>query len=82
MALTGKKVKSNDNSVIKKHLLFYNQSPDFEDFSILTTSIKVTLMESLVINRDHPLLNKNKELLPLTFFDSKVRNKVSSYDKP
>ena len=34
-ALTGKRVKGDDDSAIKEHLLFCNQAPDFEDFSIL-----------------------------------------------
>ena len=45
-----------------------------------TTTFKVTLMESLLINRDHPPLNKNKPSLPLDLFDS--QELVSSYDKP
>ena len=62
--LTGKRVKGDDYSAIKKHLLFCNHPLDFEDFSILATNnndFKVTLMESLLINRDHPPLNKNKQ---------------------
>ena len=38
LALTGKKVKGDDNSAIKEHHLFCNHSSDFEDFSILTTN--------------------------------------------
>ena len=56
--LTAKRVKDDDNSIIKEHLLFGNHAPDFEDFSILATNnndFKVTLIESLLINRDHPL---------------------------
>ena len=67
-ALTGKRVKGDDDSAIKEHLLFCNHTPDFEDFSILATNnndFKVTLIESLLINRDHPRLNKNKQSLPL-----------------
>ena len=55
--LTGKRVKGDNNSAIKD-LLFCNHAPDFEDFSILATNnndFKVTLIESLLINRDHPL---------------------------
>ena len=55
-ALAGKRVKTDDDSAMKKHLLFFNHATDFEDFSILTTNnndFKVTLMESLLINRDH-----------------------------
>ena len=56
--LTAKRVKDDDNSIIKEHLLFGNHAPDFEDFSIFATNnndFKVTLIESLLINRDHPL---------------------------
>ena len=35
-----------------------------------TMTFKVALMESLLINRDHPPLNKNKQSLPLELFDS------------
>ena len=61
--LTGKRVKGNDDSAIKEHLLFCNHAPDFEDFSILATNnnhFKVKLMESLFISRDHAPLNKNR----------------------
>ena len=34
-ALTGKRVKGDDDSGIKEHLLFCSHTPDFEDFSIL-----------------------------------------------
>ena len=30
--LAGKRVKGDDNSAIKEHLLFLNHAPDFEDF--------------------------------------------------
>ena len=72
-ALTGKRVKGDDDSAIKEHLLFCNHTPEFEDFSILASNkndFKVTLMESLLINRHHPPLNKNKQSLPLELFDS------------
>ena len=51
-AVTRKSVKSDDDSALKKHLLFCNYTPDFEDFSILATNkkdFKVTLIESLLI---------------------------------
>ena len=66
--LTDKRVKGDDDSVIKEHLLFCNHKPDFKDFSILATNnndFKVMLMERLLTNRDHPPLNKNKQSLPL-----------------
>ena len=72
-ALTGKRVKDDDDSAIKERLLFCNHTPDFEDFSILATKksdFKVTLIDSLLINTDHSLLNKIKQSLPLAFFDS------------
>ena len=64
---------SDDDSAIKEHLLFWNHTPEFEDFLILESNnndLKVTLMESLLVNRDHPPLNKNKQSLPLDLFDS------------
>ena len=70
-ALTGKRVKGDDDSAIKEHLLFCNHAPDFEDFSILATNnndFNITLKESLLINGDHPPLNKNKQSLPLELF--------------
>ena len=73
LALTWKRVKGNDDSTIKEHLLFCSHSSDFEDSSILTTNnndLKVTLMESLLTDRDHPTLNKNKQSLPLELFDN------------
>ena len=59
-ALTRKRVKGDDDSAIKEHLLFCNHTPDFEDFSILATN-----------NNDFKVpLNKNKQSLPLELFDS------------
>ena len=63
----------DDDFAIKEHLLFCNHKPDFEDFPILTTNnndFKVTLMGSLLSNRDHPPLNKNKQSLSLQLLDS------------
>ena len=71
-ALTGKSVKEDNNSAIKGDHLFCNHSSGFDDFSILASNnndFKVTIMESLLINRDHPSLNKNRHLLPLEHFD-------------
>ena len=48
-----------------KSILYKNSYPhDFKNFSILATNnnnSKVTLMGCLLINRDHPRLNKNKQ---------------------
>ena len=72
-ALTGKRVKGDDDSTIEEHLLFCNHTLEFEDFSILAgnnNDLRVMLMESLLINRDHPLLHKNKQSLPFELFDN------------
>ena len=71
-ALTGKRVKGDNDSAIKEHHLFCNYSSGFDDFCILASNnndFKVNLMESLLINRDHPPLNKNRHSLPLELFD-------------
>ena len=81
--LTGKRVKGDDGSAIQEYLLFCNHTLDLEDFLILATNnkdFKVMLIESLLINRDHPPLNKNKQSLPLELFDNS--EPVSSYNKP
>ena len=72
LTLTRKIIKGHDDSAVKEHLSFCNHSPDFGDFSILTTinDYKVTLMESLLINRDERPLNKNKQSLPFELFGS------------
>ena len=71
-AVTGKRVKGDDDYVIKEHLLFCKYTPDFENFSILATvnnDFIVTLMKSLLINRYHPPLNNNKQSLTLSSYD-------------
>ena len=71
-ALTGKRVKGDNDSAIKEHHLFCNHLSGFDNFSILAsnnTDFKVTLMDSLLIYRDHPPLNKNRHSLPLELFD-------------
>ena len=70
-ALTGKRVKGGNDFVIKEHHLFCNHLSGFDDFSILANNnndFKVTLMESLLINRDQFPLNKNRHSLPLERF--------------
>ena len=71
-ALTGKRVEGDNDSAIKEHNLFCNNSSGFDNFSILpdnNNNFKVTLMENLLINRDRPPLNKNRQALPLELFD-------------
>ena len=69
-ALTGKRVKGDDDSAIKEHLLFCNHTPDFSILATNNNDFRVTLMESLLLNRDHRPLNKNKQYLPLELFNS------------
>ena len=79
-ALTGKRVKGDNDSAVKYHQLLCNHSSDFDDFSILASNnndFKVTLMESLLINRDHPPLNKNRYSLPLKLFDDCGHNFIT-----
>ena len=71
-ALTGKKLKGDKDFAIKEHHLFCHHSSGFYDFSILDNNnndFKVNLMESLLINRDDPPLNKNRHSLPLELSD-------------
>ena len=69
-ALTGKRVKGENDSAIKEHL-FCNHWSGFDIFSLLASNnnnFKVslrTLKESLLINRDHPPLNKNRHMVAL-----------------
>ena len=56
-ALTGKRVKGNDDSALKNTFIFVYHAPGIEDCSILagnSNDFKVTLMESLRIDKDHP----------------------------
>ena len=75
--LTDKKVKIDNNKLtaIQEHLLCCNYSPSFEDFSILTkesNDFKLKIIESLLIARDKPILNKADSSLPLELFEYKI----------
>ena len=68
LALVGIRVREDNDSAIKEHHLFSNHSFGFNDSSILASNnndFKVFLMQSILINRDHPLSNKNEHSLPL-----------------
>ena len=68
--LTRKKIKPK-GSTVSDHLLLYNHSPSFENFSVLTNENKTFLLElkeSLLITRDKPL-NRNIRSAPLYLFD-------------
>ena len=70
--LTGKKVKSSNNSAICHHLLHCNFLPSFDNFSVLAHENKKYLLEikeSLLIMRDKPSLNRNINSASLYLFD-------------
>lgn len=69
-ALTGKRVKLGPQaSAVLEHLMFCNHSPaSFHNFSVLaeeSNDFKLTLMESLLIERDRPILNNTVKSMPL-----------------
>ena len=67
-------LKSECEDTLKFLLLLCNHSSGFDVFSILASNnndFKVTFMESLLINRDHPPLKKNWQLLRLELFDDR-----------
>ena len=70
--LTDKKTKTGHQlTAIQEHILFCNHSPSYENFTILTSEendFKLTLMESILINRYKPLLNKTVKSMPLELF--------------
>ena len=71
--LTGKKVKIGNNKVmvIQEHLLCCNYCPSFEHFSVFTresNDFKLKILESLLIARDKPVLNRADSSLPLELF--------------
>ena len=71
-ALTVKRVEGGNNSAVKEYHLFCNHWSGFGDFSIPASNnndFKVMLIESPLINRDHPPLNKNRHSLTLEPFD-------------
>ena len=78
LAVTGKKVKNDDDSAIQEQL-FCNRQPHFEDLPILTTSnndLKFTLTESLLMNRYHSPLNKENKCLLLDFLITKEKSLI------
>ena len=68
---TKKKVKPK-SSAVSDHLLLFNHSPSYENFSVLTKENKkflLELKESLLIMRDKPSLNRSIRSVPLFLFD-------------
>ena len=70
--LTKKTVKPK-GSIVSDHLFLCNHSPpSFEHFSVLTKENRkfvLELIESLLIMRDKPSLNRNVKSAPLYLFD-------------
>ena len=65
------KIDNKKLIVIEEHLLCCNYCPSFEDFPILTkesNDFKPRIMESLLVARDKPILNKADSSLPLELF--------------
>ena len=70
--LTGKKVKTINNSVVCDHLLHCNYLSSFDSFSILAHENKKFLLEikeTFLIMKDKPSLNRNINSAPLNLFD-------------
>ena len=70
--LTEKPVHSAyHRTAVYEHRYNCDHSPSFDNFSILcsdSNDFKLTVKESLLINRDRPLLNKTVTSLPLELF--------------
>ena len=72
--LTEKK-DNNKLTATQEHLLCCNYCPSLEDFSILireSNDFKLRIMESLLIARDKPILNKADSSLPLELFQCNI----------
>ena len=68
--LTGKKrlVQAIQSTSVRDHVLTCQHSPSFDNFEVIEfepNDFKLTLMESIRINRDKPILNKTIQSLPL-----------------
>ena len=67
------KIDNNKLTAIQEQLLC--SSPSFEDFSILTSEsndFKLKIMESILIARDKPILNKADSSFPLELFQCNI----------
>ena len=70
-ARTGKNIKATKNSAVRDHMVVFNNTVTFEDFSVLTNRTNdfgIKLQESLLIHRDGPQLNKTSQPAPLMLF--------------
>ena len=74
--LTGKRLKCVKESAVSDHQLECNCSIDFDHFDILTSDenkFRLLIIESLLIKRDQPQLNKTSKSFPLKLFDWDLR---------
>ena len=72
-ALTFRKVKPSKESEIRDHLLNCNNTPSFDEFTILAYGDHKYILETkenLLIKRDRPDLNKNISSANLFLFDN------------
>ena len=72
--LTFKKCKPSKGSAVRDHLLFCDNDPSFEEFSVLakaSSKFSLEIKESLLIKRDTPNLNRNTASVKLFLFDSR-----------
>ena len=72
--LTFKKCKPAKESAVRDHLLFCDNDPSFEEFSVLakaSSKFSLEIKESLLIKRDTPNLNRNTAPAELFLFDSR-----------
>ena len=66
-ASTGKSIKSTKNSAAHDDMLVCNNIVSFEEFSVLANDFRIKL-QSLLIHRDRPQLNKTSEWASLMSF--------------
>ena len=74
--LTGKRLQCVKESAVSDHQLECNCSIDFDHFDILTSDenkFRLLIIESLLIKRDQPQLNKTSKSFPLKLFDWDLR---------
>ena len=70
--LTGKRLKSIKDSAVSDHLLQSNYTIDFDHFDISVTDVSkfnLLVKESLLMERDNPVLNRRTTSFPLELFD-------------
>ena len=70
--LMKKNVKNKKESAVSDHRLQCDSVISFEDFDVLASDInnfRLFITESLLINRNKPILNRTIKSFPLKLFD-------------